>query len=86
MTKQVTDNLFNLFTSFNPISKSPDYNPAKKGKEYSPEESDFLDRIAEDITTKEEMEAISPWIAAGMGRTIGGVQKQIEERKGWFYR
>ncbi len=59
---------------------------ARNGLRYSDEEEKFLDNIADSIHDREEMERVSPYIAAGMQREIGGIQNQIEKRKGWFYR
>lgn len=61
-------------------------NTSRSGLAYTNEEEVFLDNLAKVISDREEMEKISPYIAAGFQRTIGGIQKQIEERKGWYYR
>lgn len=61
-------------------------NTSRSGLSYTDEEKAFLDNISKVIEDRAELERIGPYIAAGMQRSIGGVQKQIEERKGWFYR
>ncbi|MFF5816337.1 hypothetical protein [Lysinibacillus capsici] len=61
-------------------------NTSRNGLKYTVEEIAFLDNLAEKISDREEMERISPYIAAGFQRTIGGIQSQIERRKGWFFK
>lgn len=61
-------------------------NTSRNGLKYTDEEIAFLDNLAKEISDREEMERISPYIAAGFQRTIGGIQKQIEDRKGWYFR
>ncbi|MEX3743561.1 hypothetical protein [Lysinibacillus xylanilyticus] len=60
-------------------------NTSRKGLKYTDEEKAFLDNLEEVITNREEMERISPYIAAGMQREIGAIQKQNEIRKDWYY-
>jgi len=62
------------------------FSTERSGLPYSDEEKAFLDNLTKVISDREEMEKISPYIAAGLQRTIGGIQNQIENRKGWFYR
>ncbi|WP_312130135.1 hypothetical protein [Lysinibacillus capsici] len=62
------------------------FSTERSGLPYSDEEKVFLDNLTKVISDREEMEKISPYIAAGLQRTIGGIQNQIENRKGWFYR
>lgn len=61
-------------------------NTERSGMTYSEEEKAFFENVAKVISDREEMERISPYIAAGMQREIGAIQKQIEIRKGWHYR
>lgn len=61
-------------------------NTSRNKLKYTDEEKAFLDNLSEAIPDREVMEKISPYIAAGMQRTVSGIQGQIEERKGWFYR
>ncbi|MGE7672993.1 hypothetical protein ACQKMV_05315 [Lysinibacillus sp. NPDC094403] len=62
------------------------FSTERNGLTYSEEEKGFFDNLAKVISDREEMEKISPYIAAGMQRKIGAIQKQIEERKGWYFR
>ncbi|WP_025117126.1 hypothetical protein [Lysinibacillus fusiformis] len=61
-------------------------NTSRSGLPYTDEEIVFLDNLSKSISDREEMERISPYIAAGFQRTIGGIQKQIELRKEWYFR
>ncbi|WP_042472912.1 hypothetical protein [Bacillus ndiopicus] len=61
------------------------FDTSRNGKAYTEEERIFLDTLAEVLEDRQEMEKISPYIAAGMRRTVSGIQGQIEKRKGWFF-
>lgn len=61
-------------------------NEARNGLRYSDEEKAFLDNLSKVLEDRAEMERVAPYIAASMQRSISGIQNQIEERKGWFFK
>ena len=59
---------------------------ANNGKRYTESEKRRLDEIAETLNTKAEMYERAADIATEFRRTEVAVCKQIEDRKGWFFR
>lgn len=57
-----------------------------RNKRYSSSHRTFLDNISTLIKSKGEMTLVAPDIAQLMGRTTCAIRKQIELRKGWYYR
>lgn len=55
--------------------------PPRDGLPYEDHEVNKLDRLAAAIDTPSEMEMIAPIYARMMGRSIGAIQHQIENRK-----